>query len=60
MRIICNECNGAGVIRVPDYFDQSSTAVVYIEYPCDKCDGEGWIEAENISPVSTANIITEY
>ena len=59
-QIICNECNGAGVIRVPDYFDQSFTAVGFIEYPCDKCDGEGWTEVENNSPSSTANIIIEY
>ena len=60
MRITCDKCNGAGVIRVPDQFDQSSTAMGYHEYPCNKCDGEGWIEVENNSPNSTANIIIEY
>lgn len=59
MRIICNECNGTGIVKVPNY-DGNGTAVIYYEYTCNECDGEGWIEIENISPASTTNIIIEY
>ena len=51
MRIICNECNGNGFIRIPDN-TQDTTVVFCREVTCDKCNGEGWIEIMN--DISTA------
>ena len=47
--IICNECNGCGIIKAPKYdictgCGETGTAINYCEYICNECDGKGFID----------------
>ncbi len=42
--IVCPECNGAGVVEIPD---GDGEEVWLLKERCDKCDGHGQIEDDS-------------